>query len=389
MAKHTLTIEKLVYGGAGLARVEGRVFMAPYVLPGEEVVIRDGKPVKLHEVLTPSPLRVEAKCPIFGWCGGCDYQHMDYAEQLRQKPAILRETLARIGRLTPPDEIDVVAGDPWGYRNRVQLHSTPDGIGFYAAGSHSVVPAEECPISSPAINAALRQLRGMRKERPWPGFLRSIELFSNETETMVNVLETQKPLSKSFFEWCASRIPGADGSEQMHRAAGFDFRVGHASFFQVNRLLLDELIGLAAQDDGGATAWDLYAGVGLFSVPLSRKFERVTSVENIAGAVRDLEFNAPAVKAVRSGVEPFLAAQTETPDFVLADPPRMGLGKTVTTELVRLRPRRLTVVSCDPATLARDLRALIDGGYEVAEMTMIDLFPQTFHIETVTRLRLA
>jgi 23S rRNA (uracil1939-C5)-methyltransferase len=170
------------------------------------------------------------------------------------------------------------------------------------------------------------------------------------------------------------------------------FRIGSRSFFQVNRFLIDTLSQLAVGDAAGGTALDLYAGVGLFTLPLARRFENVQGVDSSWAATRALQFNAERadvnVRVVNVGVEKFLADHTDSVDFAVADPPRAGLGKKVTAELLRIRPTVLSLVSCDPATLARDLQALTAGGYAIEKITLIDLFPQTFHLETVVRLRL-
>lgn len=372
-----LEIEKLVYGGDGLARDEGRVVFVPFSLPGERW---DG-----GNLVAPSPDRIDPKCSYFAKCGGCHYQHMPYEKQLAAKKAILEETLARIGKLTPP-EIDVVSAEPWAYRNRVQFHFDRGQIGFHAAKSKKLVPVNHCPIASPTIEGALGVLREMRRDRRFPRFLESVELFTNETETLVNVLETGRPVSKTFFEWCAEGIPGALASALDYPTANGAYRVSHKSFFQVNRYLIDRLVELALGDARGGSAVDLYAGVGLFTRPLAERFGNVTAVEVVRSAAADLAINAPGARIAQQTTEDFLASSPKPADFVLADPPRAGLGKRGTAGLLALRPARLSIVSCDPATLARDLAVFIAGGYSIQSMTLIDLFPQTFHIETVTHL---
>jgi 23S rRNA (uracil1939-C5)-methyltransferase len=238
----------------------------------------------------------------------------------------------------------------------------------------------------------------------FPRFVQSLELFTNETDLQVNVVETSQPLRRDFFEWCES-VSTLD-----YQTSLGTFRVGPRSFFQVNRFLVEKLVeaalsgraGTVPAPDGaegntamspseGKTALDLYAGVGLFAIPLARLFASVTAVEAGSNAVRDLEFNAEsnAVGALRvehSRVEDYIANLETTPDFILADPPRAGLGKEVVKHLNRLAPPRVTIVSCDPATLARDLAAL--PGYSIERLTMVDLFPQTYHMETVVHLQL-
>jgi 23S rRNA (uracil1939-C5)-methyltransferase len=304
----------------------------------------------------------------------------------------VREVLRRVGKLEAPGEIAIVSGPPWEYRNRAQFHLDGGRIGFLEAGSHRLCPVDRCPISSPRINEALAALRRMIRDRRFPRFLRSVELFTNEREVQLNVLDTDRPLARGFFQWCAEQMPGAGESSLEYIAGGEIYRVGHRSFFQVNRFLIDRLAECALDGAEGMSALDLYAGVGLFSLPLARRCRSVLAVESNASALRDLEFNAEraglTVAARKATVEQFLEAVEAPPDFVLADPPRAGLGKGVVNELLRLKAPFLTIVSCDPATLARDLAPLLAGGYSIDALTLIDLFPQTWHIETVTRLRL-
>jgi 23S rRNA (uracil1939-C5)-methyltransferase len=389
-------IEKWVYGGDGLSRVEGRVVLTPFVLPGELAAVETspykaglltGKVLELRE---PSPLRIEAPCAYFGRCGGCQYQHAPYEYQLAQKVEILREVCRRVGKFEAPADIAVVSGEPWAYRNRIQLHIERGEIGYRAASSHRLVPVESCPIASPRLNADIAALREMMRNPRFPVFLQSIELFTNESETQFNVLDTVRPLARDFFDWCEEKIPGASARTIDYRAAGEIFRVGHKSFFQVNRYLMEKLIETAVPSEGGGSALDLYAGVGLFSLPLAAKFSKVTAVESGSGAIRDLTFNASRgrreLKAEQSSVDLYLQEVKEAPDFILADPPRAGLGRTVVRELLRLRPQRLAIVACDPSTLARDLAPLLAGGFTLSSLTLVDLFPQTYHMETVVHL---
>lgn len=392
-----VSAEKWVYGGDALSRTEGQVVLTPFILPGETARVEpvQERPglikTKLLEVVSESPRRVTPPCPYFGACGGCHYQEADYEFQVEQKAAILREQLLRVGKIEYSEDIRTLAGPPLGYRNRTQLHVEGTKIGYFQAGSHTLLPVEICPISSPKINDALKALREMARERPWPQFIREIEIFTNETQTLLNVA-TERPLAKRFFEWVAERIPGADAAFVDYKAGPDLFRVSHNSFFQVNRHLLEPLVEAALGDAKGKRALDLYAGVGLFSLPLARRFESVFAVESGKSAVRDLELNAECaglkIGSSSKGVEHALPSITETPDFVLADPPRQGLAASVTRDLIRLRAARIVLVSCDPATLARDLNALCGAGYGIDSLLMADLFPQTFHIETVAHLSL-
>ncbi len=393
-----VTVEKLVYGGRGLARLEGRAVLVPYVLPGEVVRIESKRErpglieASLDGIVSPAPERIEPSCPFFGRCGGCHYQHASYEDQLVLKTAVLREALRRVGKFEAPGRIGVISGPPWEYRNRAQFHLSGGGIGYLEAGSSRLCPIDRCPISSPNINATLAVLLEMIRDRRFPHFVDSVELFTNEDEVQVNVRETKRPVARSFFDWCAERIAGAGAGTLEYRVRGEIFRVGHRSFFQVNRFLIEQLVLAGLEGAQGETAVDLYAGVGLFSLPLARGFRRVTAVESGASAVNDLTFNAERadlmLDARRTTATLFLEGLEHAPDFLLADPPRAGLGKSVVRSLTRLRPRLLTIISCDPATLARDLAPLLAAGYGIEKLTLVDLFPQTYHIETVTRLRL-
>ncbi len=391
-----LKIEKLVYGGDGLSRAEGEVIFTPFVLPGELVEAerlpsrKNAQRSRMTKLLEPSSDRAEAGCPYFTRCGGCQYQHATYVAQLRYKTEILAETLQRVGKIAvDPAKIGVVASDPWGYRNRAQFHFEGGKVGYREMQSRKLVPIGECPISSPKINEAIARLVKMAKDRRWPNFVHSLEIFTDERSVQWNVLETDRPVAKHFFEWLAEEVPGTVFGPLEYPVNHDDFVVSGQSFFQVNRFLLPQMAQNAIGLTKGETAWDLYAGVGLFSLPLARRFEKVTAVEGGRSAAADLAKNAKrarlAVHTVQEQTEAFLMAAKEAPDFVLADPPRSGLDKAAAGRLLELTPKTIAIVSCDPATLARDL-SVLSAAYDVAETTLIDLFPQTFHIETIVKL---
>ena len=389
-----LTVEKLVYGGDGLSRSDGQVVLTPFVLAGEQVEVTPGETragvmrAALQNVVVASGDRVDAPCPYFGTCGGCHYQHSTYEGQLASKRLILEETLMRVGRVTVPGQIRTISGDPWGYRNRAQFHIQDRKLGYRARGSHKLVAIDQCPISSPRINQAIAVLNRMLRDARWPKFITLLEVFTNEDQLQLNVLESGQVVAKRFFEWAAEELGGlAEGPLEY---AGF--RVSPNSFFQVNRFLVQQMVDAVIGHAEGGHALDLYSGVGLFSVPMAGRFGQVTAVESGSGAVRDLEFNASRagvkVKAVGAHVDAFLRTMEHRADFVVADPPRTGLGKEVVSKLVEWQPARVALVSCDPSTFARDLAGLLAGGYAVEELTLIDLFPQTFHIETICQLKL-
>jgi 23S rRNA (uracil1939-C5)-methyltransferase len=391
-----LKIEKLIYGGEGLSRVDGEVVLTPFVLPGEVVDAeragsrKNAQRARLVNVTEASVDRVAPECKYFNRCGGCQYQHISYAAQLRFKREILAETLRRVGKIEfDAERIAVESGEPYRYRNRAQFHFENGRMGYREMNSRKLVPITHCPISSPKINEAIGKLERMVRDRRWPRFVESIEVFTDEKQVQWNVLRTEKPVAKHFFEWLAEEVPGTVLGPLEYAVNEDVFTVSGTAFFQVNRFLTSRLAGLAIGDALGSTAWDLYAGAGLFSLPLGRRFGRVTAVESGRAAAADLKQNARrarlGIDVVQQQTEAFLLEANAAPDLVLADPPRAGLEKLVTARLLELGPAAIVIVACDPATLARDL-AILGSGYSIEAMTLVDLFPQTFHIETVVRL---
>jgi 23S rRNA (uracil1939-C5)-methyltransferase len=384
VSRQTLRIEKLVYGGDGLARSDAGVVLTPFVLPGELVhadVARaknDLLRAAVVEIAEPAPGRVAPPCPYFSRCGGCQYQHATYEFQVETKRSILREVLRRTGKIEFEGDIPAVTGEPWGYRNRTQLHVEKGEIGYYEAGSHRLCAIERCPISSPKLNEAIATLS--RDLPRYPHFGARLELFTNETDIQVHLLDPVPYTARTLFDSL-----GPTGAIEYG-----EFRVSRNSFFQVNRFLGEKLVETVLGNATGETALDLYAGVGLFSLALARRFGSVTAVESGVSAHRDLEFNASRaglkIDARRANAEDYLASLDRAPDWMVLDPPRSGLGRPIVNELLRLKAREVVIVSCDPSTLARDLRPLLDGGYKIESITLVDLFPQTYHLETVTRL---
>ena len=392
-------IEKLVQGGEGLARMDGQVVLSPYVLPGETVsvttervkngLLRGSAP----EVIAPAADRIVPRCEYFADCGGCHLQHAAYDFQLAQKRAILLETLQRIGGVRYDSEVALVSGEPWFYRNRIQLHFEHGKVGFHRAGSHEVRSIDHCYIASPLLVEVIAKLREAAKRPEWPRFLRSLELFTNENDLQINVVDSTRPVAARFFDWLKILLPSFAAGAIEYRTGAGNYRISRGSFFQTNRFLIDALIDEALLDAAGNHVIDLYAGVGLFSVPLAKRFARVDAVERGGPAFRDLEWNTARNEAAnlqprRAAAEDFLRDFEEPADFVVADPPRAGLGKETTNQLLRLKPPRLTIVSCDAATLARDLRTLLAGAYGLKRLTLIDLFPQTYHFEIVAHLEI-
>ncbi|HLJ25955.1 MAG TPA: 23S rRNA (uracil(1939)-C(5))-methyltransferase RlmD [Candidatus Angelobacter sp.] len=419
-----LTIEKLIYGGDGLARqAEGKAVFVPLVLPGEEIsaTIAEDKPgfarATVDELLTPSEKRIQPGCAYFGSCGGCHYQHTGYENQLEIKRAILRETFRRTGKFEWQEEIITHAGEPWNYRNRTRMKlqvGREFAIGYRRLASHELLPVEKCPISSPAINRLIYHLWELGREQRVPQGIGEIEFFANHDDSAL-LLEVygSPPITglQEFFRDLKVRMPEVQGLSAFtlsgphspaapearevlgqdflaYRAEDREFRVSAGSFFQTNRFLVDELVQAVTSGLSGRMALDLYAGVGLFANHLSKRFHQVFAVESSPAAAGDLQANAQKnVTAVRATTEQFLQKSINlNADVVVADPPRAGMGEGTTKLLAALRVPRISYLSCDPTTLARDLRLLLDFGYKIEEVHLIDLFPQTFHIESLVRL---
>ncbi|HVB56215.1 MAG TPA: 23S rRNA (uracil(1939)-C(5))-methyltransferase RlmD [Candidatus Acidoferrales bacterium] len=426
-----VTIEKLIYGGEGLAHYDGSPVFVPFVLPGEQVAVAPVEQKKkfvrarLEKILVASPERTVAPCPHFGVCGGCDYQHIPYESQLTHKTQILRETMRRLGRVEWAGEITAHASPPWGYRHRAQWKVRPLGeeatgnaaesrganlrIGYFRANSTSLCAVEDCAILSPLLLSTLLRLREALAAGALPRSLREIEAFADASDSKLLLTATFAGFPSRAAELAETikgvvpqiesllfNDPGRDRMELFgpgfltYETAGAKYRVGHFSFFQVNRFLMDELVlEVAEREPGGQLALDLFAGVGLFSVPLAQRFARVIAVESNPAAARDLEGNIRSggqIEVRTSDVERFLEKYKGRPEFVLLDPPRAGLTDGTIQRLAALSPERITYVSCEPPTLARDLTALRARGYELTQVHLFDLFPQTFHMEAVVRL---
>jgi 23S rRNA (uracil1939-C5)-methyltransferase len=419
-------IEKLIYGGDGLAHHEGATVFVPFVLPDETVAVVPTEKKKkfvrgrLESVLTPSPERIAADCPHFLTCGGCHYQHIPYEAQLRYKEQILRETLRRIGKIDWTGPIVTHASPPWGYRNRAQWKVRETGlddapqIGYFQASSMALVPIETCPILSPRLLATLEAVRDLLATGGLAASLREVEAFADERDESVLLTLTYGKFPKATGEshqLLREKIPTLasvlfqdvqqnrmelKGPGSLNYAVGdFRYRVSHLSFFQVNRFLVSEMAQTVADAAGtGELAVDIFAGVGLFSLPLSRKFRRVIAAESNPVAVRDFKDNAAApenratnkIEVRESDSVEFLSRARQKTDCVVLDPPRAGLGAEGTAALRKVGPATIVYVSCEPSTLARDLEVLVAQGYAVSVVHVFDLFPQTFHIESMVKL---
>jgi 23S rRNA (uracil1939-C5)-methyltransferase len=426
-----LSIEKLVYGGDGLAHADGKTVFVPYVLPGEAVrAARKSKKknviwAELLGVTSPAKEREKARCPHFQECGGCHYQHIPATEQVRLKKEILKETLSRLGGITWDGPVREHTAEPYGYRNRAQWavrSGMPRAIGYFVPGSSVIVPIDECPVLSPKLAQAFAQLQEMARSGSLPAGIKEMEAFADSSDEKIalNVAfeRSAKPAAElaATFRLALGTIESLLLLDQktnkfeltgpgylIHQASGYRFQVSHLSFFQVNRFLIEDLLKTVTHGASGELALDLYAGVGFFTLPLARAFRRVISVDANLAATRDLRVNAEKagvqVTSHNEHVEEFLGKTQEKPDLVVLDPPRAGLGAEAAAKLAKLGSDDIVYLSCDPSTLARDLAVLTGSQkktgdapadrprYEISSMDLFDLFPQTFHIETLVRLK--
>jgi len=426
-----LSIEKLVYGGEGLAHADGNTVFVPYVLPGEEVraAARSKKKkliwAELLEVTSAAKERGKAKCPHFQKCGGCHYQHIPAGEQLRLKKEILRETLSRLGGINWDNAITAHGAEPYGYRNRAQWavrSGMPRALGYYLPESSVIVPIDECPVLSPLLTSTFLKLQNLTRSGALPTGIRELEAFADSEDKKIALNVAFEKFSKpaeQLAEVFKSALPELESlllldekknrfeltgpGYLIQRAGGFEFRVSHLSFFQVNRFLIEDLLNTVTANARGELALDLFSGVGFFTLPLAKSFRKVISVDANLAATRDLSTNAEAAGVTISShnehAEEFLKKTEAKPDFVVLDPPRAGLGAEASEKLSQLGAAEIAYLSCDPATLARDLAVLTNSPrkpqqiaepkfhYEISEMHLFDLFPQTFHIETLVRLK--
>jgi 23S rRNA (uracil1939-C5)-methyltransferase len=366
-----LSIARLVAGGDGLGFLDGKAVFVPGVLPGEKVRIRlvqrrrDFDRGVVEEILEPSARRVEPGCRYAGRCGGCDWLHIDYEEQLRQKVSIAAEALKRTGRIEREDPL-IDASPPWKSRNRVQVHRSPKGgIGYMGARSIQVIPVEDCPIAAPALG---RLFRG--ETRPPEG----LERFT------------------AFADGEMLAVEGRDDSRDLTaKVNGRDIHFSVGCFFQSNVAALQKLVPWALEGLAGEAAADLYSGVGLFGAFLAESFARIVCVESRAMSLSYARRNipGPAHEFYPMSVEQWITSSAASfrPEAVIVDPPRAGLGEEVRAWLVDRSPARIVYVSCNPVTLARDLAILTGGRYEIEDLRLFDMYPQTSHVEAVAKLR--
>lgn len=404
MTEITLTLEKFSYGGETFGRLEdSRAAFVPFTLPGERVLVQLVEEKKgyargkLVEILDPSPERIEPRCPHFTHCGGCHYQHIPYHSQLEAKSEILRDQLTRIGKIeNPPLQPMVPSPSTWNYRNHVQFHLAPAGaLGFQGAGTQETIPIRTCYLPEGLLNETWPRL----DIEPVPG-LERVGLRAGVDETIMLTLESSDPEPVEMVVDLPISIVhvGPGGSLVL---AGDDhlliqvldrvFQVSAGSFFQVNtpgaEAMVRHVLGYLDLRPG-ATLVDAYCGVGLFSAFLAPRAGHLIGIEASPSACEDFvvnldEFDHVALyEAPVSEVLPTL--EPDSVDAMIVDPPRGGLERRSMDGTLSLGPRKLVYVSCDPATLSRDAHRLIEGGYRLAQITPFDLFPQTFHIESIS-----
>ncbi|HYX40698.1 MAG TPA: class I SAM-dependent RNA methyltransferase, partial [Pyrinomonadaceae bacterium] len=381
-------IERLVPGGAGLAHAHGRTLFVALAAPGDRVRVRIERMrggvafAAIAEIITPAPARIEPPCPYFGRCGGCDFQQLTYAAQLEAKVKMICDCLRRIARLAPPADIPITpAPDAWHYRARAQWQYDRERkrLGYFERGSHTVCDVAACPVVVPALQTLLSELRAAMP----------VDSLPEDAHDFQGVVGDDDAVSLAPPVWTD------EVRETVRTIAGEHYRFDAACFFQINHALLEPLVRAAIRDAHGTTAVDLYCGVGLFTLPLARRFERVIGVEANARAcayarrnLTDAQLTNARIEAAPTGQWLTRHARKLAPvALVLLDPPRTGADAETLRGLLTLHPQRIAYVSCDPATLARDLRTLVnDAEYTLDSIAAFDMFPQTHHVETIAHL---
>lgn len=414
MAEKTfeITLNALVYGGDALGRLpDGRALFVPYGLPGELVRVRlvEDRPRfargELLEVLTPSPDRIPPRCN-HAECGGCHYQHMRYPAQLAAKTNIVRDQFQRIAGVPEPPVLPAIASPrQWNYRNTVQFHLTPEGkLGFQESGSHHVVPLTDCPLAEETLEEVWPLLdfegvpEGIERIILRAGAEGDVMLIFESADPQTPELNVELPISivhlVSDDQGQTYPVVLAGDDHVVMEALGRNFRVSAGSFFQVNRLQAENMVRYLLDHlplNPQTFLMELYAGVGLFSAFLAPRVARLAAVESAASAVDDFaanldEFdNVELYSGLAEEVLPALVTGegSPRPDICLVDPPRAGLALPALDALVKMAPRHLAYVSCDPATLARDAKRLLAAGYHLESIQPFDMFPQTYHVECV------
>lgn len=379
-----LSIERIVPRGLGIGFGEKLTVFVPLSVAGDKLRVRI-KTIKkriafadIVEILEPSKDRIVPPCQYYGTCGGCDFQQMNYAAQLAAKSAIIRDCLHRIGRVEYDGEISVVGCEhEFGYRSRARWHvdRIEKAIGYYKRDSHDVVDVATCKVLVPELDQQMQELRSVIADGWNDQFEIDAAVGANGATSVYS-----------------DNLPVV-ANELTYVLDGIEFALSSRSFFQGNQTMIGELVGFACGDLSGETAIDLYCGVGLFTLPLAKKFTKIYGVEEDGEAVRYAKQNKARaglanVEFKRERVRDALAMKgIPQADLILLDPPRSGAEDGVINAIARLRPKQIVYVSCEPSILARDLRELLDAGYKMDDIRAFDLFPQTHHVETVVRLK--
>jgi 23S rRNA (uracil1939-C5)-methyltransferase len=402
--EYTIEITSLVYEGYGLGRLpDGKAVFVPFVLPGEKVRIKIREEKKrfaygeLIEILEASADRISPTCKHFGDCGGCHYQHIPYALQLQYKRSIFCEQLQRMGGIQAPVVDEVVSSNQeWNYRNSLQFHLAQEGeLAFIDSKQSNALKVEECFLPMGEI-ANVWPLMNFEKENK----ISRIEIRQNENNEVLVKLEGELADIPEIEITSSISMVHSNADEQivisgddhlMMPLAGKDFQVSAGSFFQTNfsgaKALLDSVLEMAEGLQG--TLLDLYCGVGLFSAFLSEKFDYVIGVEASASACQDFAENLDQydhIDLYEGKVEKVLPGLDVKPDCVIVDPPRKGIDRFALDALVEKKPPVIIYVSCNPSTLARDVKRLMRSGYSLERSILVDMFPQTYHIESVNYL---
>ena len=376
-------VERILPGGMGLAHTQGRTVFVSLAAPGDRVRVRIDREqgnllfASIVEIVTPAPVRIEPPCPYFGRCGGCDFQQLTYEAQLAAKAGIIRDCLHRLARLeNVPDFVVTPSPNNWRYRMRAtwQIDRELRTIGYYERGSRRVCDVVDCAVLQPELQETLERVRGTEWHR-FPPDLKHLDAVAGENGVS---------LSPRFAEF--------ETNELTLTVRGEVYRYNAEAFFQINPSLLGSLVEYAIGGATGESVLDLYCGVGLFTLPLARQFQKAVGVEANATATRFARRNLQLAGLTNAQVitatvtDWFRSGSFDPVDFILLDPPRAGAESVVIKGMLDLHPAQISYVSCDPATLARDLKKLIAGGYVIESIAGFDLFPQTHHVETVVRL---
>ena len=419
-----LKLDSMTQGGEAMGRdATGRVVFVPYAIAGEEVVVeiveakKNYARARLVEIVTPSPARVTPRCPHFAspptpspdgirqergqrgevGCGGCQWQHIAYDAQLKFKTDIVREQFARIGKIADAPVRDMIGmPDPWRYRNHVQFQMDGNGhLCFQAFESHRLVKINECHIMHPLLDEMFRALE--LEGGDFEGVSLRAGIATGQKLLILEGRDDEPPeIAVDEPVSIAYQTPNGEtislvGKDALHeQLRDRTFRVSPQSFFQVNTEMAARLIDLVEQYLAPAATevlLDAYGGVGAFGLSLASRVARVIEIEENPFAVDDAKANAVESENIefhRGKVEDVMPILKSKIGLVIADPPRAGIAPQALDALIALAPRAIAYVSCDPATLARDARKLVDNGYRLQEIQPVDMFPQTYHIESVS-----